>query len=180
MKKILTTFLACISLVTCIFLGAACSAKPTLDIRKAGDNLRARGYEVEIDYDQELEFDVEEFDIYGKFTSVLYAEREGSDEDYTLYIYEFKTAKAAKYEYEYINNLLEMVRDLAKAQLKYYERFLTLYSADLDADDIEDIEEYIKEVKQELEKYEEKLKGIGRSGKYLWIASHTEVLKDTK
>lgn len=174
MKKFLSVLLACISFVMCIFLGTACSEKPNLDIREAADNLRARDYVVEIDYNQDY------LGIKNVIETMLYAEREGSDSTSYVYIVQLESSKAAKYQYEYMKSDAEWKIEKYETSLEYAENILKLYQDDLRSETVKAYEDAIQEYKQNIKEYQQELDCIGYSGKYLWIASSTEVLKDMK
>ncbi len=172
MKKILSIISVCISCMMCLLLSVACAGtKPLLDIRKAGDNLRERDYEVVIKYDQSV------YNIDGMIVVKLVATGDSGD----IIMIEYKEAKIAKVMYECYKVECESEVAWCESELKLYQTYLDLYRNVLDSKAINNFEDIIKELKQEIEEEgKDALKMCGYSGKYFWQASSVQVLEDTK
>ena len=169
MKKLFMKLISGLLALVCIVSIAGCSS-PKLNIRDAEDALRAKDYEVEIEYEET------EIDGLELLEKSLYAERG----DAWIEIYEFKDKKTAKLYYETQKATFDNAVKVAEEWIDFYEYILDEYQDTLSSDEIDDIEDEIKEYKKELEELKEEFECIGINGKYLWCASHKDVIDDAK
>ena len=158
MKKILSIFLVLVTMLAmCMSLVACGGPRPCLNLDKAEDCLEDNDYYVTI-------VDGDELDTIGYAVKErLYAEDDG---DNYIYIYEFKTVKAAKLYYEYIGAHYGK----GSPEYKAAKRLLRKYGDDMEREDRKDLEDYIEEMEEEV---------CGRSGKYVWYGTK-DALEDTK
>ena len=173
MKKILSTVLAVVLLVGCIFTLASCSPKsqgekPELDLKKAAENLEDEDYTVaHVDDKDSLEAYIEErLSAYDK------------DYENTITIVVFKDSKTAKLFYENRVKSIQEDIDYIEAQIEFYEHILKEYESKLDSDEIDEIEDDIKEMKEELEEYKEDY-CYGIDDCTVWYGS-ADAVKDSK
>lgn len=179
MKKILTIFLACLSLLMCVFMGAGCSSvKPQLDLKDAAEALEENGYDVELENYHGYDFE----DYFGYYSMVvdksLWAEDEDGDE--WISIYEFESVSMAKSYYKKYKQECEAYIAEQKAELKFMKKILKEYEDDMKSSEIDNLEDKIKEQEEKLEREKERLKASGCSGKFFWKASSERALRDTK
>lgn len=160
MKKILSIFLVLVTMLAmCMSLVACGLKKPNLDFEDAAKNLERKGYNVVLIYE----------DGYGSHIGYAiknYISASEEDGDNYIYIYEFKTAKAARLYY----NFIKMDYGKGSAIYKFYKRLLRKYGDDMEREDRKDLEDYIEEMEEEV---------CGRSGKYVWYGTK-DAAKDTK
>ncbi len=173
MKKLLGKILAILLVVVMVTAFSACSKsagapsagpKPELDLRKAEDNLEDNGYEVykSDDFDSDfMGYAVEKF-------------IEAYDDHNEIILIECKSNKGAEKLYNYmVNDELEI--SIMQATIDWYEFLLKEYGDDMYSGEREELEDEIKEYKEELE-------GLvyGFSGKYVWFATDEDAIEDTK
>ena len=173
MKKILSTVLAVVLIVGCIFTLASCSPKsqgekPELDLKKAAENLEDEDYTVtHVDDKDSLEVFIEE---------TLYAYDEGHKNSITIVV--FKDSKSAKFYYEdYVNGMQSEIEEI-EAEIEFYEHILKEYESKLDSDEIDEIEDEIKKYKEELEERTEDF-CYGIDDCTVWYGS-ADAVKDSK
>ncbi|MBR2967822.1 MAG: hypothetical protein IKC35_03480 [Clostridia bacterium] len=147
----------------------ACAPRPKFDFEKAKENLEAAElivtlHEYEDDYEEVRRLSAYKIDVLG-------------DDDMELTIYEYTKAqfanlnyKAAKMELDMTIEALKLEKEALKLRLKHDES--------LDEEDKAELEEDLLDVEKEIEKYKNYV--IGKSGKYVWIASCKEIIKLTK
>lgn len=168
MRKLLMKLVAGLMVVGCLFSIVACA--PKLKFDKAEEALRDKGYEVEVVHD-------EDFDgIEGMVERALYAEKD----DAWIDIIEFKDKKTAKVYYEATKKDYEGEILMLEGWIDFYELVLDKYSDNLKSDEIDEIEDCIKEYKSEKADWEKDLECLGMKGKCVWEASSTDVIKDAK
>lgn len=171
MKKILSIISVCISCMMCLLLSVACAGtKPLLDIRKAGDNLRERGYDVEIEYDKKS------FGIEGAIVAELYAKRG----DESICIIEYENSKLSQLDMKEWKIEYDVSSMHFEYKMNYYKTILDVYRDQLTSSQIIDYEDEIQEYNQYKKEMQEKYKTIGQNGVYFWYASSVQVLEDTK
>lgn len=171
MKKILSIISVCISCMMCLLLSVACAGtKPLLDIRTAGDNLRERGYDVEIEYDKES------FGVAGAIVAKLYAER---DDEY-ISIIEYEKSKLSQLDMEEWKFEYDASSEYFEYNMNYYKTILDVYRDQLTSSQIIDYEDEIQKYNQYKKELQEQFKATGQSGCYFWYASSVQVLEDTK
>lgn len=167
MKKIVKIFSLVLVLIMGVAMFTACSPRPKLDIDKAKENLEAAEYVVYItdedDYDVVRELYATKLDLFGI-------------EEY-ITIMEFSKAKFAKLEYQKVKAELDMSIEFIEFEIKELELQLK-HDESLDDEDKTDLQEDIARLKEEKEVYESYV--IGRSGKYMWVASSDDIVKATK
>lgn len=171
MKKFFNSTLLIVVLVAIVVSFGACSntnnsIAPTLDLQKAEDNLRARNYNIETRRDYLFSFGLENYAIE-KYLSA--AQEEG---DKYILILQFKSAKSAKYFYDY---KLSYYIDYHQKELKWYQHLLEEYGDEMYVDEKNELQDLIKDMKEEYSSYI-----IGYSSKYVWIANYDEAIQDTK
>ena len=161
MKKFIK-IIAIIIALSCFSLLFACNKaeKPLLDLSEARDNLEDRNYP-----DVDLSRNVDDY-FYGAV--VEYLEAENDDDDF-IEIYRFKTTKLAKTFYNAAIAEREGMIEVYKSQIKFYEEILDSCSDDIKSSEIDEIEDLIKENKDEIKEIEKII--IGISGKYVWIGT---------
>lgn len=168
MKKLFRKLVAGIMVLGCVFAMIGCA--PKLNIKDAEDALRAKDYEVEIDYEET------EIDGIELLEKSLYAERG----DAWIEIYEFKDKKTAKLYYEVQKTTFDNAVKSAEEWIEFYEYVLDKNRDTLTSSEINEIEDEIKEYKKEIEELKKNFECIGVNGKYLWYASHKDVIDDAK
>ena len=161
MKKIISALLVFVMLVASVFALTSCS-KPELNFDKAKANLEAAGYSVTITDDR-----AELMDDYVGAVKALKAYKSSDEQVIIITFDSSKTAKLYIKEYE-----MEFDREIeyAEFQIRYYEHMLKTYADELDADDKEDYEEEIDELKKDIEEAKAE-RVIGRSGKTVWYGT---------
>jgi hypothetical protein len=171
MKKLFMKVVTGLMALGCLMVGAGCFS-PKLNIDTAEEALRAKDYEVEIDHDVHDG----DFVVDGIIKKTLYAERD----DMWIEIYEFEKAETAKLFYQMLMNEREADMQETKAYIEYYEHLLDDYKDKIKSDEIAELEDSIKEYKEDLEAYEEEEKTSGINGKYIWYASDIDVVEDAQ
>lgn len=155
MKKILSMLLVIATMLTvCMSLVACGGPKPKLDLDKAKENLKDKGYCVEI-------IDEEEDIVYaagyaGYAIEVILLAEDRSRED-SICIMKFKTSKDARMYYKNITSLQ-----------KLHEYILKKFGRDMDDAEKDLLEEMIER---------ENVKGYW--GKYVWFGTK-DAIKDTQ
>ena len=176
MKKFLVKLLVAFSLLLCILAGVACSASKEgikVDINKAENALREKGYDIEVEYDTSY------WGIDGIIEKAVFAEKDvNSYEDIYIEIYLFENEKVAKALYESWKAETESELNCLKAELKVNETILNEYRDIIKSTEIDELEDEIKEYKKEIEEIEEGLKCMGINGRCVWWVSHSDVLND--
>ena len=154
MKK----FLALLLVLVMTFALASCSlfSKPELDLDDAQDNLEDEDYSVyyEDDEDNLQAGMVEMFSAY-------------DDDDNSLYVVVFDSAKLAKIYYKAAKLELDAEIKATKIEIQEIEYLLENYKKDLD--DPSSYKDQLKDLEDELEELEEMV--IGRSGKTVWYGT---------
>lgn len=169
MKKLLTGLLAIAMLLSCICIFSACSVpKPELDLEKAAEALEDEGYNVyyEDEEDGSLDFAMEERVV---------AHQDGGD---YLIIIKFKSAASAKLYYKQVKEWDEFEQEAEKSYLEVMEHSLKTYEDNLSSDEIDELEDEIKDCKKSLKKNEEDYV-VGRSGVYVWYGTK-DAIEDSK
>lgn len=166
MKKLMKGLLACFFTAVCVF-ATGCSLLFKFD--KAEENLRSHGYTIEIGYEnEELE--------YVAVERYLLAVRGEAH----IALYEFEKTSTAKALYKYIISEYEIAIEECEAEIEFYEHILKKQEDKLFSNDIREIEDEIKELEMEIADIEKERDCIGRMGKYVWVASNANVIKDMK
>ncbi|MBE5739792.1 MAG: hypothetical protein E7349_02925 [Clostridiales bacterium] len=171
MKKFWKTLLSCLLMIISTLSICCCAPKPALDIDDAKDALEDADYDVEFITNP----DTDEVEFAESIDKYLTAE--GENDEYICMIL-FDSATMAK---KYYNTLLYSVESEIKqmeANIKACEYYLKKYDEKIKSDERDEIEDWIKEDKKDIEKYEEEY-CIGRSGKLVWYGS-IDAIKDTK
>ena len=167
MKKLFMKVVTGLLALGCLFAIAGCSSLK-LDIDKAEDVLREKNYEVQIKRDSDFE----------GVEVILERSLSADKDDEWIDIYEFENNKTAKMFYQMKKGGLDASIQATKSNIEVYEYILEEYSDKLLSDEIDEFEDALKVCKKELVEYEELLACIGISGKYVWHASHKDVIKD--
>lgn len=164
MKKIVSLILALVMALGCTLALTSCGDSPELDFNKAKLNLEALDYFVTV-YENE---DVLREEYIGA-NKALYAKKD----DEKLYIAEFENSSSAKLYVEKYELELERKIEYAELEIEYYEHLLDEYAGQLDSEDIDDYNDEIKELKKDLEEYENEV--VGRSGNIAWYGTKAAV-----
>ena len=174
MKKTIIRLIALVFVVCFAFSLASCFApKPLIkDLEKAAENLEDEDYMVRYT-DDEDELSVGQVE---KLTAYKY----GDDyDDYeTLTVIVFEDTKSAKLYYDELKTRLDYQKEYMELYIESLEHQLKKYEDDLDSDEINEIEDTIKELNKALEKVEDEYV-IGRSGKTVW-AGTKDAIEDSK
>ena len=166
MKNNLKKTVFALALLAPAMVFTSCAPSPELDLRDAQDNLEDNDYFVTInDNEAYLELNQEQ---------MLYAYH-GDD---SITIIEYKDAKSARLAYEaikleYDNGIKEI-----KLEIKCLEHLLAKYEKELNSDEIDDLEDEIKELNKDLEDAKEE-RVFGRFGKFVWMGT-ADAVKDSK
>ena len=160
MKKMLSIFLVLVTMMAMSVSLVACGfKKPNLDFEDAAKNLERKGYNVVL-------IDGDEYGSYTGYAIKNYISASEEDGENYIYIYEFKTVKAAKLYYEDV----KIYYGTGSSEYKFYKKLLKEFGDDMDRDDRKDVEDYLEEMEEEV---------CGRSGKYVWYGTK-DALEDTK
>lgn len=170
MKKTLKIALALLLAIACVLPLVSCGAKPKLNLEKAEEKLEDNDYRVSlVDDEDDLE--------YGMLAYLSASAEKGDD---TITIVKFKTKKLAKLYYKQAKLEIEQEIEALKLQIKIAKYELKKFDKDMDSDAEKYYEDYIEELEDSLKEAKESLDFIGRSGKYVWVATSKDVIKDTK
>ena len=171
MKKLLTGLLAIAMLLSCICILSACSVpKPELDLKDAAEALEDEDYHVYY-YDDE---DMSGFNYAMEETLYAYDD----DHDNYIRIMKFKSAASAKLYYKQVKEWNEFEQEAEKSYLEVMEHSLKTYEDNLSSDEIDELEDKIKDCKKTLKENEEDYV-VGRSGVYVWYGTK-DAIKDSK
>lgn len=168
MKKLFMKLLAGLMALGCVCLMVACS--PKLNIDRAEETLREKGYRVEVVHNAEF------YHVGGLLEKVVYAERD----DTNISIMQFSDRKTAKLVYNSEREALEIEIETMESYIKFYEHILDEYEGKLLSDQIDEIEDEIKEYQQQKEELEEALKCVGRNGIYVWVANSMDIIENAQ
>ncbi len=172
MKKILTCLLSGLLAVLCLFTCIGCKAKPALSINEADVALSDKGYEVEIEYGGNFD----DIDVDGIVKKQLYAKK-GEDR---IEIYEFEKFSTAKVAYNMAVDMYKQRIATWETYIEFYEHILENYNDEMTSEEIDDMQDELKEIRKYLKEAEKRLKAIGRSGRFVWIASDVDVVEDAR
>jgi hypothetical protein len=156
-----------------LFTCVGCKAKPALSINEADAALSYRGYTVKIEYGGEFD---DLIDIKGVVKKSLHATK-GTD---SIDIYEFENRSTARRAYKLVKKTCDESIATWKAYIKFYEHILDEYYIEMSNDEIEDIQEEVRDYQRYLKRAEDTLKAMGRKGRFVWFASDESVVEDTK
>ena len=174
MKKTIIRLIALVFVVCFAFSLASCFApKPLIkDLEKAAENLEDEDYDV-------YYTDDEDEIAYHEFGACIaeYLEAD-DDDDNSIEIVVFKDTKSAKLYYDELKTRLDYQKEYMELYIESLEHQLKKYEDDLDSDEINEIEDTIKELNKALEKVEDEYV-IGRSGKTVW-AGTKDAIEDSK
>ena len=160
MKKLLAELFTGLLAVVCLFTICACAPAPTLDINEAKKTLEENGYEVSVTDEDFYEYEY-------AMEKMLSAYHEDYDDG--IYIYEFKDKGMAKKYYEEKKASFDLELKELKALIETKEYYLKEYSDKISSDEIDEIEDSIKECKNDLEEAEEIV--FGHNGNFVWYGT---------
>ena len=158
-----TKLLAICLILATLFCITSCGAKPKLDFDKAKDNLEDKDYFVEFTDDED--------DLQYNMAALFGAE---NDDGEYLVMVEYKDLKSAKIAYKQLKLERETELEELELQKKQYKNLLKKYDADLESDEIDELEDMIKELDKKIEQLK-KEELFGRSGKIVWEGTEKAV-----
>ena len=167
MKKILSTLLALVMLVTCFMALSACAPRPYLkDLEEAAENLEDADYFATYTDDED-------------YLGVGEVERltASDDDDNMLYVVVYASNKLANLSYEELKASLEAEKESTKREIERIKHILKKFDDELESAEIEKYEDDLEELEEELEEYKNFV--IGKSGKTVWYGTK-DAIKDSK
>ena len=162
MKKLTGKILAGALALGCMCTAASCGFFGwSMDDVK--ESLKDNNYVVSIEKDIGLG------DFEG-YVAYLYAEEENDGEEW-FELYEFQSARTAKLYYNMNKTWRENKIEDLEAEIALYEYVVDQYDNDMTDVSVTCVEEYIKELQEDIEDYQEDLENMGRKGVYVWYGT---------
>ena len=161
MKKFVSSLLVFAMLLCSVCALSACSASitdtPPLDLRTIEKNLKNQNYSVYYDNDAQ-DYAVEEsLSAYAGY-------------DTFLHIYKFEKITTAKYYYDYLKLEIDQEIQCLETELKLQKHLLSTYKDQMKHNEIEEIEDEIKDLEKEIDEYKNEYV-VGWFGNYVWYGS---------
>ena len=162
MKKIIALLLA----VLCVFAICSCAARPAMKLDEAEANLKAKDYIVTYTKDSSMTGVAERLTARASLSL---------ESDLEIVVYD--TAKLARFAYEEAKLSIDTEIEYINMEIKKTEYVLKQYKDELKSAEIDELEDDIKDLKEELAELENIV--IGRSGKTFWQGTK-QAIKDSK
>ena len=159
LKKLIVLALALIMAIGLV----ACAPTPELDLEDAAENLEGEKYDV-------VYIDDEDYLGPGQ-KERLEAENDDGDE---ITVIRFEKASTAKAYYNKLKLSKKQDRAEIKDELKLLKHFLKNYEDDMDSDDVDELEDMIKNYEKKLKKFDEE-KVIGIKGSVVWYGNESAI-----
>ena len=168
MKKIISSFIAFIMIISLVLSISSCVAIPKLDLKHAERALKEENYYVSyID-------DAEDLDA-GEIENFTATSRDGKDH---LYVVRYETTKLAKLNYEVIKLERQNSIDATKKEIKIIEYTLKKFDKDLSRTEYNELNDRLEDLYDALDTLQKDL-SIGINGKYVWVGTKNAI-KDSK